>query len=234
MGTAAERRRRKEEGKKKKRQQIMESGGKRPRREPETSPSSTKGADTLQKRPKSMPKSSRSKQSNAPRRHNFGRVMEQIPCRDRPRFSTVSIAIPGSVVANCQTREQKTQIAGQLARAATIYHVDEIVVYDDNLSPKQRRSEPSPNSLSEPNALLARILQFCECPQYLRRHFFPVHPDLQFVGMLAPIDAPHHVRAEDQCKYREGLVMEKRPPKRQGEPSAGSFVNCGVKNRPVL
>lgn len=54
--------------------------------------------------------------------HRFGRVMDQPPCPNQPRSSTLSIAIPGSVVANCQTRELKTTLVGQIARAATIYH----------------------------------------------------------------------------------------------------------------
>jgi Putative RNA methyltransferase len=54
--------------------------------------------------------------------HRFGRVMDQPPCPNQPRTSTLSIAIPGSVVANCQTRELKTTLVGQIARAATIYH----------------------------------------------------------------------------------------------------------------
>jgi hypothetical protein len=40
---------------------------------------------------------------------------------------TVSIAIPGSVVSNAQTRELQTQLAGQIARAAAVFRVDEIV-----------------------------------------------------------------------------------------------------------
>lgn len=176
--------------------------------------------------------------------HRFGKVMEAVPCRNKPRRSTVSVAVPGSVVANCQTREQKTQLAGQIARAATIYHVDEIIVYDDKLSPRRGtgRSSSANNEdeahqrnpegdgerkrFSEPNAFLARVLQFCECPQYLRRAFFPMHPDLQFAGMLAPIDAPHHVRAEDHCPYREGVVIDKKT-------TRGSLVNCGIRGRPV-
>lgn len=54
-----------------------------------------------------------------------------------------------------------------------------------------------------------------------------MHPDLQFTGLLSPIDAPHHVRAEDRCKYREGVVMDRKGPK------GGSLVNCGIRNRPV-
>ena len=35
---------------------------------------------------------------------------------------------------------------------------------------------------TDPNILLARILQYLECPQYLRKHFFPKHPDLNYAG----------------------------------------------------
>ena len=32
------------------------------------------------------------------------------------------------------------------------------------------------------NVQLARILQYLECPQYLRKSFFPQHKDLQYAG----------------------------------------------------
>lgn len=216
------------------------------------------------------------------RRHRFGRVMDIVPCRNKPRFSTISIAIPGSVVANCQTRELKTQICGQIARAATIYHVDEIIVYDDNLSSSINKSSGYGNrrrngssdgknvdrntnvdtpddgdnkpikddtndnisisrerASSDPHSFMARVLQYCECPQYLRRNFFPMHPDLQFAGLLPPIDPPHHVRAEDHCKYREGVVLEdkyvaKMENSKNKDSLVGRLVNCGIRGRPVL
>ena len=189
--------------------------------------------------------------------------MDRVPCRNRPRMATLSIAVPGSVVSNCQTRELKTQLVGQIARAATIYHVDEIIVFDDKLSTKKRglsrgqreitkggfaventpetiphtpKTDDDSQTNNEPrhrpsdcHTFMARILQYCECPQYLRRNFFPMHPDLQFAGLLAPIDAPHHVRAEDRCKYREGVVLEKLG----SGVNAGSLVNCGIRGRPV-
>jgi len=210
-------------------------------------------------------------------RHRFGRVMETVPCRNKPRFSTVSIALPGSVLSNCQTRELRTLLVGQIARAATLYHVDEIVVFDDKLEKKfnnggsggappggggwrefkrrkhgqdgngidckhetsnekkiddevdrgkdEQHYQRRPRSTHE--EFMARLLQYCECPQYLRRNFFPMHPDLQFAGLLAPVDAPHHVRAEDRSKYREGIVLDKN------SPNGNSFVNCGIRNRPV-
>ena len=32
------------------------------------------------------------------------------------------------------------------------------------------------------NIQMARILQYLECPQYLRKSFFPKHKDLQYAG----------------------------------------------------
>ena len=46
--------------------------------------------------------------------------------------ATLSIAVPGSVIDNCQTREQATAVAGQIARTAAIFNVDEAVVIDDS------------------------------------------------------------------------------------------------------
>ncbi|POM79932.1 Hypothetical protein PHPALM_2292, partial [Phytophthora palmivora] len=49
------------------------------------------------------------------------------------RAYTLSMAIPGSILDNAQTKELKTYLAGQVARAAVIFQVDEIVVFDDQL-----------------------------------------------------------------------------------------------------
>lgn len=295
----SERQKRKEEGKRKKRQRIEEAGGVRPRTEEKpkkrkSSPekparqnndadregmiiSARKGEDY---RPsfKNYDNNKNNKycvgggKSNSNSKHRFGRVMESVPCRNKPRFSTLSIALPGSVLSNCQTRELRTLLVGQIARAATIYHVDEIIVFDDRLGKDRSKYDSSDRNggswrdfkrrgkqdqdrdtekleekppetennrdkeqeetrerrpRSNNQEYMARLLQYCECPQYLRRNFFPMHPDLQFAGLLAPIDAPHHVREGDRSKYREGIVMTKY------SPNGNSFVNCGIRNRPV-
>lgn len=225
-------------------------------------------------------------QQNSHHNHRFGRVMEQVPCRNQPRLSTLSVALPGSVVSNCQTRELRTHLVGQIARAATIYHVDEIIIYDDKLSSdmrhnnnnhnrrpyqshrdhhgnkrdgshgdeknkekdekesvnegeeQQQRPPPRDETANDPHLFMARVLQYCECPQYLRRHFFPMHPSLQFAGLLPPIDAPHHVRAEDHCRFREGVVLEdfkqeQHYGKREAANKTTCLVNCGIRGRPV-
>eukprot|EP00633_Aureoumbra_lagunensis_P010065 CAMPEP_0197315404 /NCGR_PEP_ID=MMETSP0891-20130614/38125_1 /TAXON_ID=44058 ORGANISM="Aureoumbra lagunensis, Strain CCMP1510" /NCGR_SAMPLE_ID=MMETSP0891 /ASSEMBLY_ACC=CAM_ASM_000534 /LENGTH=301 /DNA_ID=CAMNT_0042804349 /DNA_START=30 /DNA_END=935 /DNA_ORIENTATION=+ len=109
----------------------------------------------------------------------------------RPRSCTVSIAVPGSILQRAQSRELKTLLAGQIGRAAAICEIDEIVVY----------GEPAIESTR-----LARILEYLETPQYLRKTLCPVHTDLGAVGILPPLDAPHHVRATEPSRYREGVV----------------------------
>lgn len=54
---------------------------------------------------------------------------------------------------------------------------------------------------------MARILQYLECPQYLRKSFFPQHDDLRYAGVLNPLDSPHHMKADETPKYREGVIV---------------------------
>ncbi|KAG5184899.1 putative RNA methyltransferase, partial [Tribonema minus] len=175
------------------------------------------------------------------------------------------IAVPGSVVDNAQSKELKTVLVGQIARAAAVFQVDEIVVYDDGMgSARAKESGWNPNdfmarlehlnrdlSVSTLNTSICSFAvqsllyksthaepklqspppppQYVETPQYLRRQLIPMHPDLKFAGLLAPLDAPHHVRAGEWSAYREGVVVE-RPasaPSRAGD--SGSFVYIGTK-----
>lgn len=48
---------------------------------------------------------------------------------------TVSVAIPSSIVDNAQSRELEAYLIGQIARALTIFRIDEIVVYDETCTP---------------------------------------------------------------------------------------------------
>jgi len=66
-------------------------------------------------------------------------------------------------------------------------------------------------------------LEYLETPQYLRRALFPKSPALRFAGLMNPIDAPHHLRANEWFKYREGVVI-----KRPSKDSKGSWANIGI------
>jgi hypothetical protein len=43
-----------------------------------------------------------------------------------PQICTLSIAVPGSILDNAQSPELRTYLAGQIARAACIFKIDEV------------------------------------------------------------------------------------------------------------
>jgi len=138
------------------------------------------------------------------------------------RNYTVSIALPGSIICKARSLELRAYLAGQIARAVTIFSVDEVVVYSEDAT--ECVDETYKGSIkSNPNLYLARILQYLECPQYLRRQLFKLHSDLRFAGLLNPLDSPHHLKKGQESRYREGVVLEKETT--AGEDSC--FVDIG-------
>ncbi|XP_018544031.1 putative methyltransferase C9orf114 homolog, partial [Lates calcarifer] len=142
------------------------------------------------------------------------------------RAYTVSVALPGSVLDNAQSTELRTYLAGQIARACVVFCVDEIVVFDEQGKMLSNVEGEFKGVGKKGHACiqLARILQYLECPQYLRKWFFPKHQDLQYAGLLNPLDSPHHMRIDEESEYREGIVLDR--PTKQGK---GSLVNCGMR-----
>ena len=154
----------------------------------------------------------------------------------------MSVALPGSILDNAQSPELRSYLAGQIARALAVFNVDEVVVFDDEGrsgggegggeggggGPTTTEGEFSGVGKHGKGCLqLARILQYLECPQYLRKHFFPIHQDLKYAGILNPTDMPHHLRASEDSAYREGVVLDRPPAKR------GSIVSVG-RNKDVV
>ena len=142
------------------------------------------------------------------------------------RAYTVSLAVSGSILNNAQSAELRTYLAGQIARALSIFCIDEVIIFDDEhetISLNEEKSEEGTVDNSSPGCMqLARILQYLECPQYLRKHFFPIHHDLQYAGVLNPTDMPHHLRANEVSEFREGIVLPTAE-------RSGSLVNVGLK-----
>ncbi|RHZ64617.1 hypothetical protein Glove_321g37 [Diversispora epigaea] len=166
------------------------------------------------------------------------------------RIYSVSVALPGSIIENAQSAELKTYLAGQLARAFSIYKVDEIVIFNESGIPHNNKLENNNNInkkknnnnggiikrkggnniSSDSNVFLARILQYLETPQYLRKELFPVHQDLKYAGLLNPLDCPHHVRQDEKSRFREGVVTGKQL--KNGE--KGSLVDAGLTKNVII
>lgn len=120
---------------------------------------------------------------------------------------TITVAVPGSILENAQSAELRTYLAGQIARAACIFRVDEVVVFDDyadavNAKKSTLQDSEGIKTVRKCCVQLGRILQYLECPQYLRKFFFPLHDDLKYAGLLNPLDAPHHLRQDNDFLFR--------------------------------
>lgn len=116
----------------------------------------------------------------------------------------LSVAIPASVVSDTPHLREKTAKLGAIARASSIFGVNEIILYPDD-----------PHSSQEADMeFCSEILQYLETPQYLRRRLFKLKPTFKFTGILPPLQAPHHnvpatlatVKIGD---LREGLVVSR-------------------------
>ena len=140
---------------------------------------------------------------------------------ERPtgRSWTMSMALPASILLNSQTAELRTYLSGQIARAAVIYKVDEIILYDEYCS--NHHNDPKKQCLNH----MAKILEYLECPQYLRRDLFPIQPDLKYAGLLNPLDCFHHFKYdESDFPFREGIVKFNN----SGDSNNGSLVYVGL------
>ncbi len=114
----------------------------------------------------------------------------------------VSVAIPASITSDIPHLREKTNRVGMIGRALAIYRVDELIVYPDRPSEDQSRE----------SELIMAILGYMETPQYLRKHLFPMMPELQYASILPPLRTPHHPLAKRiadlrEGEYREGVVV---------------------------
>ncbi|KAL1611773.1 hypothetical protein SLS59_000492 [Nothophoma quercina] len=153
----------------------------------------------------------------------------------KARNWTVSIALPGSWLLNAKKPDHKTMQVGRIARAAAVFCVDEIVVFDDNPSgftpnvvsdrytrgKKSKSKQEILDSILEedepwqnPDQFLYHVLAFAECPPHLRYShddpslsIFQKHKNLEWTGTLPSMDMPHHLRPHEWCQFREGVVI---------------------------
>ncbi len=132
---------------------------------------------------------------------------------------TLSIVVPSSIVDNAQSLELKTYLVGQIAKAAAILQVNEIIVLSNDKT-QARRQHNTQESTTE---FFVKNLEYLETPQYLRKALFPVSQSLKYSGLMNPIDTPHHLRVTQWYPYREGAII-KRPVK----DGKGSWANIGL------
>ena len=116
----------------------------------------------------------------------------------------LSVLLPASIVADAPDLRQKTFKIGLVGRALAVFHVEKVVVYndDDDLRVKNQAEEAE---------LIAALLRYMESPQYLRRLLFRRTRDLRYAGLLPPLRTPHHPLQDEKGNigdYREAVVID--------------------------
>ncbi len=91
---------------------------------------------------------------------------------------SLSLIIPSSLTIDARDLRSKTLKIGQIARAASVFCVDQIVIFRDP-------------DLDEAD-FIEKILMYAETPQYLRKRLFPLTDDLRYAGAIPPLRTPHH------------------------------------------
>jgi len=91
----------------------------------------------------------------------------------------LAVSLPDTVLEEKDSPREKTAKLGLIARACAIYGVDVVEIFRD----KGGRGE---------SALVRRVLEYLETPQYLRRRLFPIEEALRYAGALPPLRIPSH------------------------------------------
>ena len=112
----------------------------------------------------------------------------------------LSVAIPDTVLEDHDSLREKTVKLGQIARSCSIFGVDLVEVF------------PDPRGHGEA-ALIRRVLEYLETPQYLRKRLFPIDESLRYAGLLPPLRIPSHkpkVPLDNlaQGELREGYLLD--------------------------
>ncbi len=134
----------------------------------------------------------------------------------------LTILIPSSLTEETRDRRIKTYKVGQIARAASVFRVEKIIIYRD---PK-----------FDDSRFIDLLLRYAETPQYLRKHLFPLQEELKHAGVLPPLRTLHHPIESrssnlNEGEFRVGVVVP-GPQKKKSEKKVGSdksaWVDIGI------
>ncbi|WP_456434819.1 putative RNA uridine N3 methyltransferase [Methanopyrus sp.] len=108
----------------------------------------------------------------------------------------VAVAFPWSLFSEETDPKIYTYRVGTLARALAIYRVEEVYLYGDGVGTRRNAER------------LRKLLEYQECPQYLRKRVFRLDRDLRYAGVMPPLRTPHHkVHPPKEGEVREGYVV---------------------------
>ena len=95
------------------------------------------------------------------------------------RRQKLAVSIPDPDLEEKESPREKAAKLGLIARACSIYGVELVEVFRD------------PGGRGD-GALIRKVLEYLDTPQYLRRRIYPLEESLKFAGALPPHRIPSH------------------------------------------
>ena len=92
-----------------------------------------------------------------------GKTEEKIESETiKGRLYTLSIALPASILRNAQSNELRTYLAGQIGRAASVFNIDEIVVFNDDETDQLNEAMDITTNPFTASEQMIRLLEYLE------------------------------------------------------------------------
>ncbi|SES85628.1 putative RNA uridine N3 methyltransferase [Natrinema hispanicum] len=128
---------------------------------------------------------------------------------------TISVLVPSSLTREAEDKREATRKLGYVARAATIFRADRLIVYPDRDGETGRFD----------GGFVATVLRYAATPPYLRNEVWGMRDELEYAGVLPPLRAVSQTGSESNGSgsSRQGIVTEVGPEGRVR-------VNCGLQH----
>jgi predicted SPOUT superfamily RNA methylase MTH1 len=127
---------------------------------------------------------------------------------------TTSVLVPSSLTREAEDKREATRKLGYVARAATVFRADRLVVFPDEDGEAKRGG-----------GFVHTVLDYAATPSYLRKEVWGKRAELEYAGVLPPLLPASRTGSESNGSgsLRQGIVTEVGPEGRVR-------VNCGLQH----
>jgi len=125
----------------------------------------------------------------------------------------LTLLVPSSIVREAEDKREATRKLGYVARAATVFRADRLLIFPDREGERRWGEE-----------FVRVVLQYAATPPYLKREVWGQRDELQFAGILPPLRVSSQTVADsDESVTHQGIVTKVG--------SEGRVrVNCGLQH----
>ena len=127
---------------------------------------------------------------------------------------TFSVLVPSSLVREAEDKREATRKLGYVARAATVFRADRLIVFPDREGERRWGG-----------GFVETVLRYAATPPYLKTEAWGTRDELEYVGVLPPLRVSSRTGSgpERPGSLQEGIVTEVGPDGRVR-------VNCGLQH----